>query len=388
MSTTDPSPLQPAAAPKHRRRRLVRVILPIALVVVAAVIGLWYFLRHGYVSTDDAFVAADVYQINAKVPGRVATVLVHDNEAVQHGQPLAELEAADYQSRVAQAEAAVALAEAQRKEAEIQVGWTTAMTGGAVTAAEADAVAAQARLEQANADLAAAGAEANRTAADRERYQQLSDKAVSRQRLTAVEAEATASAATLQAARQKVGSAQAEVAAAQARVETARADQARSSVAAATLKRREAELRSAQAALTAAQLDLSYTRITAPAAGHVTRKTVLPGTYVQPGQALMAVVGLEVWVEANYKETQLEHMRPGQPASVRIDAYGIDLPGHVDSIQSGSGAAFSLLPPENATGNYVKVVQRVPVKIRFEQQPDARYTLGPGMSVVPEVDVR
>jgi membrane fusion protein (multidrug efflux system) len=364
-------------------------LLVIGLVLVALLgVGLWYLLHAGFVSTDDAFVAADVYQINAKVAGRVASVHVNENQAVTEGQVLAELETADDESRVAQAEAAVALAEAQRHEAEISVGWTTAMTDGAVTTAEAEATAAQARLDQASADLAAATSEANRTAADRERYQTLSDKAVSRQRLMAVEAEATAGAAALQAARQKVGSATAEVAASQARVETAKADRARSGVASATLRRREAELKAAEAALVAAQLDRGYTRIVAPAAGHVTRKSVLPGTYVQPGQALMAVVGNEVWVIANFKETQLAHMRPGQPASVRIDAYGLDLPGHVESIQSGSGAAFSLLPPENATGNYVKVVQRVPVKIRFEQQPDPRYTLGPGMSVVPEVDVR
>jgi len=380
-------PATPPAPPRPRRRRAPVVLLGVFGLGIAAGTA-WYLVHAGLESTDDAFVAADVYQINAKVPGRVAQVAVRENQHVEQGQLLAELETADYDARHAQAQAAVALADAQLREATIDVELVTASTGNAVTVAAADVAAAKAGFDRAQADLAAAAAEAARTDSDKQRYGQLSERAVSRQRLAAVEADATSAAATARAAGQRVASAQADVAAAEARLATAESERARVTAAAATVQRRQAELEAARASLRSAELDRSYTRVTAPAAGRVTRKAVLPGTYVQPGQALMAVVGDEVWVVANFKETQLLHMRAGQPATVHVDAYGIDLPAKVDSIQAGSGAAFSLLPPENATGNYVKVVQRVPVKLLFVRQPDAQLTLGPGMSVVPEVDVR
>jgi len=353
-------------------------------------VGVWMYLSSlGHESTDDAFVGADVYQVNTRVAGRLLEVLVKDNQPVEAGQPLAVIESADYQSRLEQQQAAVELARAQLHEAEVEVGLIDATTARSVEQLQAERTAAAARLEQQQATLAAADAETGRATAEATRYQQLTERAVSRQRLQDVESQKTAADATLQAVRQGVASARADVAVADARVGSAIAERARVDVAKATVARRTAELRQAEAVLHEAELQLSYTRIVAPARGRVTRKSALPGTFVQPGQILMAVVGQEVWTIANFKETQLADMQPGQRVTVHVDAYGIDVDGHVDSIQRGSGAAFSLLPPESATGNYVKVVQRVPVKIVFDQQPDpAVYHLGPGMSVVPTVHMQ
>jgi membrane fusion protein, multidrug efflux system len=380
---TDPVPT-PARGPSRTRLVLLFVLL------IAIAVGTWMYLR-GLTreSTDDAFVAADVQLVNAKVPGRILEIPVRDNQLVTAGQVLAIVEDADYQSRVDQAKAAVDLAGAQVREANAEVGLVTATAARAVELQQAELAAAEARLQQVQAALAGATTESERAAAEADRYQQLTERAVSRLKLQDLEAARTAAAAALRGAQQATTSAQAEVAAAKARLGTAEAERARVDVATAARQRREAELEQARAALHEAQLQQSYTRIVAPTNGRVTKKSVLPGTFVQTGQTLMALVGTEIWVVANFKETQLQHMQPGLSVSIYVDAYGIELDGHIDSVQSGSGAAFSLLPPENATGNYVKVVQRVPVKIVFDQQPDPKvYHLGPGMSVEPTVHLK
>lgn len=387
-SPAEPSPDAAAAAnPAPPRRRRWPLFAILAAVVAG---GVWYYLHGlGHESTDDAFVMADVYQINARVAGPLVEVKVRDNQLVRRGDVLAVIESADYQSRVHEAEAAVALAKAQLHEAELDVTLLEATTAQGVVSQSAAVTAAEAQLAQQKARLAAANVEALRTAGEAERYGQLTERAVSRQRLQDLDSARTAADATLQAAQQGVASADANIGAAKAALAGAEAERARVDVAKATVARREAELQSAEAAMTAKRLDLSYTQITAPADGRVTRKLVLPGTFVQPGQTLMALVGTEVWVVANFKETQLRAMHAGQPVAIEVDAFDIAISGRIDSIQHGSGAAFSLLPPENATGNYVKVVQRVPVKILLDAQPDPeRYPLGPGMSVVPTVDVR
>jgi membrane fusion protein, multidrug efflux system len=380
---TDPVPT-PARGPSRTRLVLLFVLL------IAIAVGTWMYLR-GLTreSTDDAFVAADVQLVNAKVPGRILEIPVRDNQLVTAGQVLAIVEDADYQSRVDQAKAAVDLAGAQVREANAEVGLVAATAARAVELQQAELAAAEARLQQVQAALAGATTESERAAAEADRYQQLTERAVSRLKLQDLEAARTAAAAALRGAQQATTSAQAEVAAAKARLGTAEAERARVDVATAARQRREAELEQARAALHEAQLQQSYTRIVAPTNGRVTKKSVLPGTFVQTGQTLMALVGTEIWVVANFKETQLQHMQPGLSVSIYVDAYGIELDGHIDSVQSGSGAAFSLLPPENATGNYVKVVQRVPVKIVFDQQPDPKvYHLGPGMSVEPTVHLK
>jgi membrane fusion protein (multidrug efflux system) len=276
---------------------------------------------------------------------------------------------------------------------------------------EASIRAAEADFRQASARRAAAEAEARRAEADDARYRSLYGKdEVSKQMLDRAEAEARATAANLEAATQLVAGSEAQLARARAARDSTQASlriserqvvQAEGRVKEAgagpdqvRARRSEVEAYRAQAeqqraAVEQARLNLSYTNIVAPDSGYITRKTVQPGNFVQAGQVLMALVSDRIWVVANFKETQLTHMRPGQPVELRIDAYPRQkFRGRVDSIQAGSGARFSLLPPENATGNYVKVVQRVPVKIVFVDPPPLDLKIGPGMSVVPKVKVR
>ncbi|MCC6660170.1 MAG: HlyD family secretion protein [Phycisphaerales bacterium] len=382
-----------AAAPgtqAHGRRRTVSLVAAIAAVLAVAAAAAWFILSGLHSEeTDDAFIAADVYEVSPRIAGRLASVPVDENQVVEAGAPIAELDGAEQESRVAQATAALALAVAQQKQAEIEVGLIEASTAAGVAQAEAEAAAADARLEQEQAELAAADAESRRARSDLDRYTGLSEEAVSKQRLDAVRAAAVSAGAALLAVEKRVASARAEVAAGRSRLEAARAELGRTEWARAQVARWVAEADQARAVLGEAELALSYTRITAPARGRVTNKTVQPGDYVQPGRVLCSLVAPDVWVVANFKETQLRDMGPGQHASIHIDAYDVDLPAHVQSIQAGSGAQFSLLPPQNATGNFVKVVQRVPVKIVFDRPIDPRrYLLGPGMSVVARVSTR
>jgi membrane fusion protein (multidrug efflux system) len=242
---------------------------------------------------------------------------------------------------------------------------------GRLAQAHAQFTADQARIQQEQASVLAVEAEARQAAADYKRYQAVGDQGISASQLDLAGTKASASEAEVQAARNQELAAEAQ----------ANLDQAAIQTAAAEVEKNQADVRQAE-------LNLSYTQIKAPAAGLVTHRTVEAGAYVQPGQALLAIVPHHVWVVANFKETQLTHIRPGQPVDIKMDAYpGIQLTGHVDSIQTGSGARFSLLPPENASGNFVKVVQRVPVKIALDPVPDKNIVLGPGMSVEPEVRV-
>lgn len=372
-----------------RRRRRISLGIFVGLVLIAVGAGTWFYIVNWRIaSTDDAFIAADVYQIAPKVEGRLVEVPVCANQMVEAGQLLARIDPADFEWRVKQAQAAVELAEAQRHEAEVQIGLVESSTSAAVATADAEKSAAEAKLQQDQADLDAAKSEAARASADLERYSKLSDQAVSQQRMDLVRSTAQSAASAVQAAEKRVAAAESEVSAASVHLEAARADTKRVEAARAVLRRREAEVSQAQAVLEQAKLDLSYTRIIAPAAGRVTKKAIEPGDYVGVGRNLMALVSPDAWVEANFKETQLRRIRPGQPATIHVDAYDIELKGHVESIQAGSGAAFSLLPPQNATGNYVKVVQRVPVKIVFDDPAASDYLLGPGMSVVPRVNTR
>jgi membrane fusion protein (multidrug efflux system) len=361
-----------------------------AVLLVAGAAGLWYYLStRGYRSTDDAFIAANVYRVSSKVDGRLTAVPAMDNAVVEAGATLAEIDPADFQARVDRAVAALELAKAQAAESQVQVTIVEASTAAALEQAKAEREAAEARLQEEQAGLESARAESSRAGADLERYSHLSDRAVTAQRLDVVRSAATTAEAQVRAAEKRVASAVAGVTASRSRITAAEADRERVAAARAEVDRRRAEVRQAEASLVEARLELSYCTLRAPAAGRVTNKSALEGDYVKAGQSVMALVSPEVWVVANFKETQLRAMRPGQPVRIHVDAYDADFDGHVESIQSGSGAQFSLLPPQNATGNYVKVVQRVPVKIVFERTPDpAQYQLGPGMSVVPRVRVR
>ena len=328
-------------------------ILGVIVIVIAIVGVLWYLHAKGKLSTDDAFIEAHVTNVAPRVAGHVLEVLVTDNEQVKAGQVLVRLDPVDLQQALESANSQLASAKNQVIQAQKQVGVSEAQ----VAQAKADVTAAQANATQANEDL--------------KRYQSADRRAVSQQQLDAALAAARSTHANLESAQQKQTAAEAQVTLSQAQVATA-----------GDLVTR------AQVAVDQAKTQLQYTIVRADQDGRIANLNVSVGDWVQAGgQALMAIVPRDVYVIANYKETELKEIHPGQRVTIRVDAYGATLNGKVDSIQSGSGAAFSLLPPENATGNYVKIVQRVPVKIVFDPSAlnDSRYLLGPGMSVVPTI---
>ncbi len=340
-----------------RRRAVVWLILllvaGIGFVPGSRVLRKWM----SHETTEDAFIEGPVVQVASQVAGRVLKVNVADNQQVAAGQVLVELDPVDYRSALAQSEAALAVARSQVEEA------------------RAGLAVAEASVGQAEAEVRVAETTAQNAEADLKRYQELAKtSAISSQTVDTAQAAARNAAARIEASRKQLAAARSQVGSANARVLSS-----------------QAAVRESETKVDQARQKLSYTQIKAQTPGRVTRKSVEPGNYVNTGQALMAVVGRPVWVVANFKETQLGKMRPGQPVEVRVDAFpGRVLPARVDSIQAGTGSRFSLLPPENATGNFVKVVQRVPVKITFEPSADPAVLalLTPGMSVVPEVLVK
>jgi membrane fusion protein (multidrug efflux system) len=316
--------------------------------------GLLYGLdaRH-FETTDDAFVDSYTTQVAPRVGGQVTQLLFTDNQHVLAGQILLLIDPADYQAKLDQVKAQQASAEATVQQAEAQV------------------LVQQAGVDQAAANIRVAESDLLQARQDYERFQAITSGAVSRQQVEAATATFHAAQAKLEANRQMVSGAQAQVHAAQAQVLAARAS-----------------LQQAAANTRAAALQLSYATIVAPVAGIVTHRTVSVGNYVNPGQALFALVQDDRWVTANFKETQLADIHPGQAVELTIDAASTTFHGKVDSFQAGTGTAFSVLPAENATGNYVKIVQRVPVKIVFDDPRLKDFPLAPGMSVTPSVRVR
>ena len=343
--------------PPPRKRKLSARNLAIGIVALAVVVAaiLYYLVFVApYESTDDAFIDGYVTLVSARVPGQVVRLLVRDNQSVAAGYVLLELDPRDYEASLSQARAELASARSQQVQALAQLS------------------ASQARVTETQATVAAAEADAQRAENDLKRYRSVETRAVSKTLLDQVRTQAQSNAAVLRGARSQLVAARAGVNLSQAAIESA-----------------AAAVQLAQAHERQAELNLSYTRIVAPMAGRVTARSVDSGNYVQPGQSLLALVPSHVWVTANFKETQLKYMRPGQPVELRLDAYpDRTLRGHVDSLQAGTGARFSLLPPENAVGNYVKVVQRVPVKIDFDGPLPQGLDVAPGMSVVPTVRVR
>lgn len=352
-------------------RRSTVIVIGTLLLFGACFYGLRYFadtITHE--STDDAFLAADVVAIAPKVAAQVKQVYVTDNQHVHTGDVLVELDPRDFQVASDQKQSAVAAAQSNVELLQAQLDLSLAQ----VTSAEATA-------KQSVAEVAAAQANADRAAADFKRAQDLiKNKTISPQEFDSAQAATTAADANLRAAKEKAASDQAKVGEAQATVAANRK----------ALARGEALVRQTDWDRQGAELNLSYTRVTAPTNGYITKKAVSQGDYLAVGQRLMALVPDQgVYVVANFKETQLQQIRPGQPVAINIDSVERGpFPGHVNSIMAGSGAAFSLLPPENAVGNYVKVVQRVPVKITFDHPVDAPHVLGPGLSVVPNVHVK
>ena len=354
-----------------------------ALLLIGLII--WGIDHYRYASahetTDDAFIEGHAAQISSRAAGQVMKVYVRDNQLVKAGQLLVELDPRDYQAQLEQSEASVTSALAQRNAAQ-QAARSRASV---IEQQRAQLAAAEANLAQAAADERAAQAQAANDTRDEERYAELyKTDAVSRQRYDQALTTARASVAQADAAHRHTQSVAAQELQARAVVDQARNDYRQS---AEQVSVYDAQIQQAQAQADAARLQLSYTKIYAAETGRVTSKAVNEGQTVSVGQQLMLVTYGQLWVTANFKETQLTHMRVGQPVQLVVDTYpGEQFAGRVESFQRGTGARFSLLPAENATGNYVKVVQRIPVKIVFDGQPDL-HLLAPGMSVTPEVAI-
>jgi len=401
--------------------RLLRakwLLIPIILIVIAGGYAAWQYFSK-WESTDDAQVDGHIHPVNAKVGGTVLTVNVNENQHVDAGTILAQIDPRDYEIAVKRAEAELAQAEATVVAARAGVPVASSAAGTQITSSEAIAeraksgvevagkelAAAQARLNSAQARVREAQANFTKAAKDFERLKQLVAKdEISQQQYDAAVGAADAAHAAVESAEAGAAQAQHEVAASQARTSQSQAELQQAQAEAqgaktapqqviitkAQAQSEEARAQLAKAVLDQARLNLEYTTIKAPVAGIVSKKTVEAGQVMQPGQPLMAIVPQEdIWVTANFKETQLANMQPGQSASVSVDAYGgRAFNGHVDSIASATGAKFSLLPPENATGNYVKVVQRIPVKIVLDGGEEVHQQLRPGMSVVVKVRVK
>jgi membrane fusion protein, multidrug efflux system len=326
------------------------------IVIIGAVVGgiIWWLNARHYEWTDDAFIDSRQFAISSKVAGYVADVKVTDNQRIPAGEPLVQIDDRDYQASLAQARAKVSQAAA-----------TVGNDDAQIAAQEAQVAAAEQQQREADAALVFAKQEDDRAQALVKTAVGTVQRAEqTRSQLQQAQATSSRARANVEAAKKQTAALQAQRVSSMANLEAAKADEA------------------------LAALNLSYTHINAAQSGKIVQLTAGKGQYVQVGQNLMMFVPTHIWVTANFKETQITDMRPGQPVSIEVDAYpDREFKGHVDSLQAGSGTAFSLLPAENATGNYVKVVQRVPVKIEIDDPP-TDVTLGPGMSVVPEVKVR
>ena len=404
-----PAPLPASERDMHRppaRARNPKFRLAIILgAIVLAIVGffLWRYFS-SYESTDDAQVDGHINSISARVSGHVLKLNIRDNQMVQAGTVLVEIDPADYQLAVDRARAAYNDAKATADAAGVDIPLTSVNTSSALSSANADILNAQAGIKAAKQQYAGAKAnlaqaEANDVKAqhDLERYRQLVEKEeISQQQYDQAVAAAKASAASVVAASAGADAAEAQVTQAQSKLAQAQANQRYASTAPKQIAVTRARAESAQAAaqlrkaeLDQAELNLQYTKIIAPVNGIVSDRTVEVGQNVQSGQELLKVIPLDdIWITANFKETQLRDMRPGQRVTIYVDSTGEKYKGHVDSIAGASGARFSLLPPENATGNYVKVVQRIPVKITFDPGETREHKLRPGMSVEPKVWVR
>jgi membrane fusion protein (multidrug efflux system) len=368
-----PAPTQPVPEKKTNGQQLAKLnspffIWPAAIALAALLfVGLAYFFdAMTHESTDDAFIAGHLVSIGPRISGQVAAVYVVDNQMVRSNALLVEIDPSDYATTLEQKQAAKTSANANFKAA---VAGYNLMAVKIATA--------KATAKESEADAAAAAATATNAESNLKRAQDLvKQSTISAQEFDQFKTAADAAEANFNSARQKADADESKVNEANAQLQAAKAE----------TDAVFSQLNQSKTEVDSAQLNLSYAKIFAPGDGRVTRKQVEVGDYLQTGQQIMSLVPTDVWVVANFKESQLKKMAPGQPALVEIDALGSrKFRAHVDSIQAGSGAAFSLLPPENATGNFVKVVQRVPVKIIFDEPLPADHTIGPGLSVTPSV---
>jgi len=400
---------EPVPQEKRGGGKKIWIFLILLVIIAAGATAAWLHFRDR-VSSDDANVDGHISAIAPKISGTVLEVAVTDNQQVKAGQVLVRIDPRDYQARVDMAKAALQQAQSQLQSAQQVVPWTSATTQSATAAsnaqladAEAEQQRARVSYEQASssdiavaqANLRSKQASNDRAQADLARMKPLVDKAeISQQQYDSYVAAARVAQSEVEAAREKLASVQKDAAIRQAAVSAAesRVNQARAQLQNSQANTKQVGIRAsdagtvagsvaaARANLEAAELQLSYTTITSPIDGVVTRKSVEVGQIVQPGQGLMTIIPLQdTWVTANFKETQLANVHPGQRAEIHVDMYGKSIGGRVDSIAGATGSKMSLLPPENATGNFVKVVQRIPVKILVDHQSDL--VLRPGMNV-------
>lgn len=393
----------PAKASRNNKQFFKRAFASVVLVgVVAGALYWWMFLRNKE-TTDNAYVMADAAAISSRIPGTVAAVLVENDDSVVQGQVLIELDTADEQARLQEVEAALARVQADIHAARVTVDYMEASTQAAVSAAQASWNAAQAQVQavlekvsEASQEHEAVLAEYRHAKRDWERFDALAAQGASSVRdrdrmktaLSKAQAAVGASEARLRSAEAALEAARKEAAMAEARLQEAQAGRLRVRVEQERLKALMAHAKELEARRDAARLNLSYCRIVAPIAGYVAQKKVQVGERLLPGQPLLAVVPLhDAYVEANFKETQVEHIRIGQPVEIHADCYpGRRFSGTVEGIRAGTGAAFSLFPPENATGNWIKITQRVPVKIRLTDPFSPEYPLRLGFSLKVTVD--
>ncbi|GAD10275.1 multidrug resistance efflux pump [Gluconobacter frateurii NBRC 103465] len=347
--------------PQKKRNPLVRIILILVVVVVLVGIGLYLFLTRNNIETDDAYTAGRKVAIAPHVNGYVTQLLVNDNQYVHRGDLLLTIDDRDYAASLHKAQAAIHQAEANMQAYQLMVEVAHKNYPGQLVTAQGNLAAAQAQLTKAEADY--------------KRQRSVARAATSQQDIDYARA-------ALEEARARVVQAQGQLTQAEpVKANVANAD--------ARVTQEQANLDSAKASLEQAELNMEWTQVRAPNDGWVSQRSVERGNFVQTGQQMFSIVEPEVWVVANYKETQLTHMRPGQKVDIEVDAYPqLKLQGHVDSIQLGSGESFSTFPPENATGNFVKTVQRIPVKILIDSGLDPHLPLALGMSVVPTVYVK
>jgi membrane fusion protein (multidrug efflux system) len=354
---------------QNKKKRVIFILFPIIIIIGAVVLYFYLQYKKTHISTDDAFIDGRVHVIASKVPGTVKALLVNDNQFVKKNEPILEIDPVDYDVKVKEARAGF---QAEREKlSEFQDRVNTAKRQLAEVIASLEAAHANVELQKANLELAKVNLQRSEFL--------LKKEAIPRQQYDNAKT-------TYEVAVAQVKAAQDMFKQLEASVETQRAliKQTES-----TLPTQEAQILQREATVKGAELNLGYTKIYAPADGYITKRTVERGNQIQAGQPLMAIVPLgqeDIWITANYKETQLERVKPGQKVKIKVDTYpGKVFYGKVDSVTAGTGAVFSLLPPENATGNYVKIVQRIPVKIILDKETDPNHTLRIGMSVVPTI---
>jgi membrane fusion protein, multidrug efflux system len=400
-NSAPPSQGRYSPAARRKRRRNLLIVIGAAVVIVGGLF-LWRYFS-SYESTDDAQVDVHLYPVSARISGYVVNVNVGDNQWVEKGDVLVQIDPTDYQVALAQAQSNLANAEATARSLNITVPITSVnsasqlqFTSSGVEDARAAVAAAEKQLVAAHQQVEAAEANDVKAQDDLRRYKLLVEKREVSQQIydqaLATAKSSTANVAAAQAsesaAQQFVQQSQSRLAQATANHEYAQTGPQQVSSTKARAQAAIADVQQKRALLQQAELNLQYTKIIAPASGEVT-KTVVVGLNVQPGQQMLTVVPLrDVWITANFKETQMEHMRPGQRVRIHVDSSGRDYQGHVDSVAGATGPLFSVLPPENATGNYVKIVQRIPVKVVLDPGENRDLQLRPGMSVEPKVYLR